>query len=997
MDDRSKPAQRNDIPKIDAANNEAARGLRAVEAGAASDKPKETGDNLDANRANEEAANGLYTGTGRELVSVKGKGKGKFSLKGKGPIGLLIALIMGFGGLFAGAQLFQPFSLVEQFREAFNSMSVTANKRSDAFFKMQMGSGKYINPVKGTLFRGDTFSISNKQRARLAKQGIEVEGSGAGTVLKYKTDSGDIKTVTASDFKNVYRDDPDFFRMYNAGSMTWRGQISNWFGTITKKFLQKNRISRNIFKDFIEKVKGSDEVDSKKVALDIMAKGTDSVREGGVDVRKTGEEYEDVTTTDDQGKPHTTKQYVGEELYDTASQRYGQGTFDRTSIQSEADARAKLQDVADSYSGGSLIGTAGKVANYACLGFNFLGGVSLLVTASEALKIMSLVTSFLETIDKTKAGLADEAPITELTSTLNESKLNEHAVVGESSGGNADRETTAVQAEGLAALYERRKPNANDRSVQSFNITSSLNRVLGGAMTSMELFEACSITKIAANAVSAVQSALEIGGCLLGILGALFTFGGTAVAGCAPLLGDFLAGVAASVAAAAVIATAIEFLTPVVAKIFTRDLIADIGGEDLGNALVSGANMYLGNTHRANGGSLANSQKYTEFALAQQEVIAENARYERMTRSPFDITSRHTFMGTLLTNMMSFLSANSLMSTVTSASSVVGNSIIALSTPTARAFDINSTLPNWDEYQETCPYLYSIGAVGDEFCNPYSITDVTTLELDPADVINKVDEYHPLLKVDKATGKQTFSNNFLDETRNDNGVEVPIVNSNSDLAKYILYCDGRTSAFGIADQSIVSGVSSIGNVETGSALKNTFVNAAIGAIPVVGDTIDVLQNSQALMNIGYVSGQTCVAGNTTVSPVTPDWEDAKNYQRFIEDQSLAESEGLIEKSAVTAFLDEYYEEHPLDNSYEGVLARYSGLSKENVVALLDVIEYGNYIANYDPSTRHQFGEPEVVMPDQILFDTENYMAESPAIILMNAISFADVRNRSFVV
>ena len=57
----------------------------------------------------------------------------------------------------------------------------------------------------------------------------------------------------------------------------------------------------------------------------------------------------------------------------------------------------------------------------------------------------------------------------------------------------------------------------------------------------------------------------------------------------------------------------------------------------------------------------------------------------------------------------------------------------------------------------------------------------------------------------------------------------------------------------------------------------------------------------------------------------------------------------------------------------------------------------NYIANYDPSTRHQFGEPEVVMPDQILFDTENYVAESPAIILMNAISFADVRNRSFVV
>ena len=79
------------------------------------------------------------------------------------------------------------------------------------------------------------------------------------------------------------------------------------------------------------------------------------------------------------------------------------------------------------------------------------------------------------------------------------------------------------------------------------------------------------------------------------------------------------------------------------------------------------------------------------------------------------------------------------------------------------------------------------------------------------------------------------------------------------------------------------------------------------------------------------------------------------------------------------------------------MARYSGLTKDNVVALLEIIDYGNYIANYDPTTRYQFGEPEVVMPDKILFDTENYVAEAPAIILTNAISFADVRNRSFVV
>ena len=72
------------------------------------------------------------------------------------------------------------------------------------------------------------------------------------------------------------------------------------------------------------------------------------------------------------------------------------------------------------------------------------------------------------------------------------------------------------------------------------------------------------------------------------------------------------------------------------------------------------------------------------------------------------------------------------------------------------------------------------------------------------------------------------------------------------------------------------------------------------------------------------------------------------YQRFIEDQRLAESAGLIEKSAVAVYLDKYYEEHPKDNSYEGILARYTGLTKENVFAILDGIEGLEFLATYNP-------------------------------------------------
>ena len=110
-----------------------------------------------------------------------------------------------------------------------------------------------------------------------------------------------------------------------------------------------------------------------------------------------------------------------------------------------------------------------------------------------------------------------------------------------------------------------------------------------------------------------------------------------------------------------------------------------------------------------------------------------------------------------------------------------------------------------------------------------------------------------------------------------------------------------------------------------------------------------------------------------------------------------ESMGLIEESAVTAFLDEYYEQNPLDNSYEGILARYSGMTKEDVVAILDIVDYGNYIANYNSATRYAFGAPVVEESHEILFDNDNVVAENVYIILLNEISFADVRNRNFVV
>ena len=79
------------------------------------------------------------------------------------------------------------------------------------------------------------------------------------------------------------------------------------------------------------------------------------------------------------------------------------------------------------------------------------------------------------------------------------------------------------------------------------------------------------------------------------------------------------------------------------------------------------------------------------------------------------------------------------------------------------------------------------------------------------------------------------------------------------------------------------------------------------------------------------------------------WDEAKYYQRFIEDQRLLESEGKVAKSSVTVALEHYYEKNPIDDSLEGVLAHYSGMSKEMVAATLDTIEAIVWIADYDPN------------------------------------------------
>lgn len=980
----------------------AAGELFSAERSAENDILDQPSDDLDGNEHNEASPRGFYSGQGKMDKKGKSGGKNKKGgsmgrLKKGGPVGLIITAVLGIVGAISGMQLSQPFSLIAQFQETFNSMHTSANMRTKRIFGLQLGK-QVKDPVKGTIF-GRTLKITKKQREKLKQHGIEVDDDFQGTgtrVLKFM-DGDEVKIVAADanaaksignvsgvdadmgkaynskvfTFDDIYDQNTSFHHAYNKGSLTWRGQIANWFGTRVAAFLTNNKLTRNLFNDYESKkaAAGGDGLEAMKETLE---EKTGSVEDGGEKVR----EYEE--GKDEDGNDTGPK--VKEEDTNADSSKMTRG--DTNSLKSKMD---KIKN------------KFASSANIVCGVSSAIGAISLAVSAAEALQVINLATSYFEAIDKVKAGNGSDAPINEMAGTLNEPKENTNVVlekgdeskVGDNSNDKYDalltKEVTtkksAMQSEGVAALYSGRTVNSNDASVQSFNLTASVNKIMWGIGTSMDSFKACTIAKLAVAAAQAVDAAIDIVQCVLSVGAAIATEGaGIALAAkeCVDLLVDVGIAVGKNIVVSTAIAAVFNTLMPMFTRMWTRDLISNIGGEDLGNALTSGGNMYLGGAHRANGGSPASMEKYKQYAVAHQQVIADNARFERESLSPFDLTSKNTFMGTLMTRLSSFASANSLVSVISSGSSVISSSVASLS-PAASAYNIAEALPDsMEDYEKTCPYLASINMIGDAYCNPYVITDTTTINDNPADVITKVDEF----------------NGLSDETTSDGNVKIA---GDSDLAKYIRYCDNRSSMFGIADYNIVTDINSGTSANTGNTYVDAAVDGGIGAIPLIGDGIDIIEDAKALAHIGYISGESCVAGNDVDAASSPNWDKAKYYQRFIEDQSLAESMGMIDKSAVTAYLEEYYEEHPLDNSYEGIIARYSGLDKETVTDIMAIAKYYEYVNDYNPSERYAFGRPAVEVENELRFDNDNVVAGNVWATLADAISYADLRNRSYAV
>lgn len=878
-------------------------------------------------------------------------------LKKGGPLVAILALILTFAGVSFLGQMAMPFSLVSQLQGNFDSISVSQNIRSRSFLRWQTARNDTVHDcIRAHYFRADEFRVTNRQRNKLASHGITFEDEDGITVMKFNQD-GQTRTIVADSsqagegrisFEEAFDSDPAFNKAYTEGSRTWRGSVGAWFDSSMDKLLAKLGVKRGVWRDFKSGKSPDENMDNMRKTVSENS-DVDSMNGKG-----SSSDMETSTTGDAEGNTHT-------DIDDIRTGEVEDVGISRSDIEMDSSGRVtntdgvktKLKGIADSV--GKVKGAIQGVTGVYCGIADFVGAVSAMVAAYQTMQIIGVASNFFEGVQKAQIGDGDSAPIHELMNSLTQKSTTTYPEVKtvrqtvddednpEFEPDQVDTVTvygSAMEANAIGALYGGTAVDTNDPSVKSYNassfskdIFSSMNGIAGVAGSaldnvniSLSAVSSCMTARLAAAAAGAAVDAAMMVGCVF-----------SAGVGC--IIDYFLdegGNIAISAAFSAAIAIAVSVLVPHIVNVLTRSIATDVVGEDLGNALVSGANIYMGRNHQYSGGSLGGKTAFTSYTLERDRVIAEEARYERENLSPFDTSSQYTFMGSLAKQLVTVASSSSsLMGIINSTSTIVGNAVNAL-TPRSSAVSagIEAQVAT-DNTEKNCPELAEIGAVGDAFCNPYIMTDTSTMNEHPADVINDISEND--LTVDSEGN--------------------PVVEEDSNLSKYIIFCGQRSSPFGMADQNIAASVDSTSGLDT-------VTSSILGAIPVVGDGLDIVSNKQKLENFGWISGESCVidneppAGNSELFIKTPRWEEAKKYQRFIEDQRLAEAEGIIEESAVSKYLASYYEKNPIDTSFEGTLARYSGLTKEKVETTIALLETMSWLADYNPENYAPCGKNE---------------------------------------
>lgn len=561
-------------------------------------------------------------------------------------------------------------------------------------------------------------------------------------------------------------------------------------------------------------------------------------------------------------------------------------------------ARRYITDVANN--------TTGKSTNEATLAA--AAKLNAAISASESYQSAKMYHSLVYPI---RLSLDDKGgAINQVMNMLTESKTSYY--VDATTGQKVEQTGPAIQAKALLSTISDNPFSANDAVGYSRDRGITMEQIQNMADANSSVYGAINKTVI------------SIGSILQNILNFISSL----------ITGTWRADVGILVAA----------FNPSISQALFENAYETMAGLAMGTRMVEGAAFTNTKFSQDIGGAMAaDSAAIARYNQRNQEIVAWDQEADRVTRSPFDITSPNTFLGSIVSRLaVSAASSSGILGNVLSTASTIINSASSL-IPGVHAAADNSyhlTLGN-------CSTENSIGGQGDMFCNQNPAFDYSTIEL-------TVDDYKTI----------------LGSALNADGS----INQNSVFQEYVIYHADRESTPGVKDANICKALSGSGDI----------ISQILDALS--------LNNSCSGRNEKIATGSEYL-----YSASNPYWDCGyKYFQGYMMKTYALELMGYYEdqgtKNPVVALRDEYYKKHPKDNSYTGILARRSGLLREDVIAGIRAVNYLAYLANYDPSERYSFAEPEV--ETGITFTEEKGIDAAVIAIKPKYIVYSDIRNRT---
>ncbi len=327
-----------------------------------------------------------------------------------------------------------------------------------------------------------------------------------------------------------------------------------------------------------------------------------------------------------------------------------------------------------------------------------------------------------------------------------------------------------------------------------------------------------------------------------------------------------------------------------------------------GNRIVEGGS-FLSNMINAHVIAAMSSDEatITSYNREARTEMARMAAAERATKSPFDVSSPYTFMGSVAHGF-----ANAMIRSGGSGG-MIANSIstVANLTDDSAKGLLGSVMADGEDdtdygttYGDYCDTVQSIGTEGDIYCTAHGVISTGYMDYDDEDW-----------------------NNALGDNLDDSGN----INETGQLSDFIASGMDRWATVGVE------------SVEVCDNWRRKH-----------SDPLSDLL-SKLLKRYNTCKGiEEGVGTGAKFAFIGEHAEQAKLFAGYV---LYDEVSSLLDDSVskVTAYREKYYKEHPLDNSRAGKIARISGMTKQEAEVALAYADYLTFVARYNPAERYAFG------------------------------------------